>query len=339
MFRGSGQTRAVVAALIRRGHRLMDAILHLGAHRTGTTTLQAYLRRNREALLDLRIAVWEPERMRGGLANGLTGATGALTPQAMRTAGRSVGLMRLEMARLEMAGIDRLLVSEENMIGSVRDNLMRSRLYPQLVPRLARFAGVFSGRCSRVVIAIRSYESYWASALAFALPNGLPMPDAARLDRLVTQPRRWQRVIEEVANSFPRAECLVWPFEALIGRPEAQLAVLTGEPVPVMQEPRRWLHPSPTRAMLRQALIDRGELCAAASIPPGNGRWQPFGPDHVEVLRALYAEDMAWLRDGAGGCATLIDSVSPTDAGPHPHGATEDRGPNHDQRREAAGAG
>ena len=315
----------------------MDVILHLGAHRTGTTTFQAYLRRNRRALADLRIAVWEPDLLRNGFTTGLTGPDRPATPAQMRRAERSVGLIRLETERLRRAGADRLLVSEENMIGSVRDNLARTALYPEVIPRLARFSPAFAARCSRVVIGIRSYDRFWASALAYALPNGVRLPDRARLDRLVTQPRRWKQVITDIAATFPGAECMVVPFEAVAGQPEVQLAAMLGEPVPRLADARRWLHPSPSRDMLRQVLRDRGERDAAQRIPGGGGPWQPFAPEHVAAMQAQYAGDLDWLRAGADGCATLMTETG-TDAGQNLPPRPGNKGRDHD-RQAFAGAG
>ena len=84
----------------------MDIILHLGAHRTGTTTFQALLRRNRERLGQLAIAVLEPERMRGGLANGLIGPPGPMTPEMLRRVKRSTGLIKIELARLRIPSVE-----------------------------------------------------------------------------------------------------------------------------------------------------------------------------------------------------------------------------------------
>lgn len=309
----------------------MDIVLHIGAHRTGNTTFQAYLRRNGEALFALRIAVWDPERMRGGLANGMIGQHRPLTPELVQKADRSAGLIRLEMQRLAQAGIDRLLASEANMIGSVRDNLHRLALYPQALLRLERFAEVFGAQCSRVALSIRSYEDYWSSALASAVPRGLRWPDQDVLGRLANQPRRWRQVIEEVATLFPRAECVVLPFEALAGQPEAQLSAALGEAVPVLADARRWLHRSPNRDMLRQVLKDRGERALARALTEGPERWQPFGSEQLATMRAQYGEDLDWLRAGADGRAVILaetvqDGLAGT--GVFVHGAAGEEGRN-----------
>ena len=320
----------------------MDILLHIGAHRTGTASLQAYLAQNRVPLAALGLAVWGPEQLRGGMGCGLLVPVGQIAPGAVRRAARATGLLRLGAGRAELAGADRLIVSDPNLIGGVRDNLARLRLYPHAGLRLARFAPAFGGRCSRVALTIRAYDSYWASALALAVAHGAAPPDEARLDRLVTQPRRWRQVVADVAQVFPAAELVVWPFEALAGRPDWQLRAITGEPIPAQPQRPVRLNPAPGRDHLRRILQDRGGAAAQDAVAPGDGPWQPFGRHHVEVLRAQYAEDLAWLRNGADGLAILSDAPNadrstPADAEPERHPGYGKEGRHHDGHHSGRG--
>ena len=67
---GFGPLGAVVAEWSRR---LMDVILHIGVHRTATTTFQAYLRERSDMLADQGLAFWGPRRTRNGLFHGIHG--------------------------------------------------------------------------------------------------------------------------------------------------------------------------------------------------------------------------------------------------------------------------
>ena len=62
------------------------------------------------------------------------------------------------MARTAQSGVRKLLVSDENMIGTVRHNLRKRALYPAIGERMAYFAQAFDGRLKRVVLNIRSHE-------------------------------------------------------------------------------------------------------------------------------------------------------------------------------------
>lgn len=330
--------RAAWAAFSAGVVHFVDVILHLGAHRTGTTTLQKYLENNRDNLNGIGTEFWGPNRTRAGLFSGMVKNPANITHEAVLRGERASGLIRMELSRLEIAGVKSLIVSEENMIGAMWDNLSVGRLYPDARARLDRFAGAFGFGCKRVVISIRSYDKYWASVYAFMVERGRAMPDIQDMDRLVTQPRRWRDVIREVASVFPAAELVVWPFEGMIGQGDHQLAVLNGGAVPDRMRGRRdWHNASAGCAKLRRVLVDRGEMGHAAALPDDNTRWQPFGDHHIAGFRAQYDEDIAWLRNGADGIATYVENSDSGPAGIHLQPVQTERGHFHDQQESGVG--
>ncbi len=336
-----------LAVLFGGAQFIVDVILHIGAHRTGTTTLQTYLQKNSNKLRKSRIEFWGPKRTRSGLFSGLVKPPADLSNDALLRGQRSCGLIQMEMDRLAMNGVQTLIVSEENMIGVMKDNLRKSRLYPDAGPRIARFAPAFELRCRRVVLSIRSYDKYWASVLAFCVERGWKMPDMAVLDRLVIQPNRWRDVIKSVAASFPEAQILVLPFERLMGQPDRQFAVLRGnveiQPLYTHQE---WHNASAQSEKLRQILMDRGDHRAAQTLPEKNRRWQPFNDDHINAFQQQYRQDLDWLTDGADGIATLYNETHETgtltgtlagQTGITPQAANVVRGQNHDTKERNMG--
>ena len=316
----------------------MDVTLHLGAHRTGTTTLQIYLENNRDNLNEIGTEFWGPNRTRSGLFSGLVKKPDKLTNEAIIRGERSAGLIRMELGRLEIAGVKSLIVSEENMIGAMWDNLSVGRLYPDAQLRLKRFSRAFDGHCKRVTLSIRSYDKYWASVFAFLVERGHKLPDAQEMDRLVTQPRRWRDVISDIAAVFPSAEVIVWPFEAMIGQVDSQLAVLNGGVVPVRMRGRNdWHNASAGCAKLRQVLEDRQNNKQAEAMPNDYSRWQPFRPHHIAAFQAQYDEDIAWLRAGADGIASYEENSDSGPAGEHLRPLKAQRGHIHDQEERGVG--
>ncbi len=288
----------------------MDVILHVGAHRTGTTTLQRFLAANRAALAGHGIAVWGPERTRDGLFSGLVKAPHRITLEDERRGRRSCGMIRVELQRLADRGIGTLIVSEENMIGSMENNIFNRRLYPHAGERLERFFDGFGAQTVRVALGVRSYDRAWASALGYFLKAGFPLPEDAGIRALAEQPGRWRHVVRRIAQVFPAAKLAVWPFEALVGLPEVQLAALLGRPLPgPFAATREWHNAGPSRAALHGLLAGAGAPPAAlARIGAGPGAWHPFTPGETAMMRAAYAQDLGWLRAGAEGLATYTDS-------------------------------
>lgn len=311
----------------------MDVILHIGAHLCATTSFQDYLHRNGARLAAAGCAVWGPRRTRHGLFSGLL-PEGAAMPrtQAMR---RAVGRIRLNLARCAEAGARHLIVSDPEMMGTLRANLRMGTLYCGLGERLARLAQGFEGYPTRVVMNIRALDAYWAAALAQGITRGTGVPGAAMLARLAEGPRSWRDVIEEVACALPGAPVRVMPFETFGGRAEAQLGAIWPGPAP-MPHARGWLNATPRLPELRAWL---GPDLAAA-LPEGSGRWLPFSPAQGAALREAYADDMMWLTGGAGGLARLTEDPDKTSAGAPLPQADKTRGKRNDQdNRRLAGTG
>ncbi len=316
----------------------MRVILHIGAHRCATTTFQHYLRRHGECLAAAGIGFWGPRRTRGGLLHGLQPGPHAATGRDLRR--RAAGRLRLACARSAAAGVKVLIVSDENMMGTVRENLRRGDLYSGIGERIARLAMALDGYLCDVAMNIRGLDGYWNSALGYSLTRGRPVPGTAALARLADQPRSWRDVIVDAACAAGSAQLSVLPFESFAGRPEAQLAAMVPD-APALPPGRDWLNATPLLPELR----DLADPAGRARLPAGGGRWRPFGAAVAAALRERYADDMMWLVGGAEGCARLIGGRDEQRAGQHrPASDMTTRGIHDDSRENArngrlAGAG
>lgn len=285
----------------------MDVILHLGAHRTASTTFQHYMRENAAALRPAGIGFWGPWRTRNGLLTGVNPVSGPMPAGAQML--RARGRIALNLARARKHGIRALVISDENMIGAPRHNLRAKRLYAGIGERMARFDHAFGGQITRIVLSVRSFDSYWSSVAAFAVARGHHVPDEAEFDRLVTANRHWREVIADLACAVPGAELMILPYEGFGGRPEAVLTRMTGVKTPPRRFSREWVNRAPGCAQLRQILSDRRD--DPDQIGGRNGRWQPLNRDQVAALRDAYADDLFWLRAGADGLARFVDECGP----------------------------
>lgn len=282
----------------------MDIVLHLGAHRAGSGTFQTYLRGAEAPLARQGIGFWGPWRTRKGLFHGLTAP-----PSDAVAARRATGRVRLAVAAPARRELPLLLVTDEDMPGSPRACLRARRLYPMAGQRLARLAEAF-GPMRRVVVQIRSPEMWWASALAWLVGRGLPLPDAALIDALAARAQSWRGVIADLAAALPGTELLVTPFERFAARPDRLLMHAAGlRFAPPLPPGGIWEHRGPDLAGLRALLAERG--AAPAALPAGEGRWMPFSPGQARRLRETYADDLFWLRAGADGLARLTEDQEP----------------------------
>lgn len=308
----------------------MDVILHIGAHRTASTSFQAYMRCNAQELARQGTGFWGPKRTRGGVLSGVIPVLSPVPPKRQLKLAR--GRILTQIGMVEARGFSRLIVSDENMIGTPRQNLRKSALYGAIGPRLAQFHHAFDGRITRIALSIRSLESYWASLLNYAVKRGHSMPSAQLLEQIVAETRSWRDVITDVACAMPDVELLVMPFEIYAGQPEAKLRLMTnggqgtlargtGAVKAPLKHHRKWLNRGPDMAQLAQILLERGAPLPDFANPnarddafqdaPLEGRWQPFTRAQIAQLREKYYDDLYWLRAGADGLATLTEETSP----------------------------
>lgn len=320
------------AALHQRPRNAMKVILHTGAHRCATTSFQEYMRHNAQALEKQGIGFWGPYRTRNGLFHGIQ--PGPAPVSGRNLVQRAQGRLKIQMADSSGKGTRQLLVSEENMIGSVRQNLRLGDLYGGVGERMARFSQAFGGAVTDVALSIRSLDSYWTSALAYAVARGHKLPSAATLERLAQSPRSWRDVITDIAAAMPDVNLHVLPFETFGTRPEAALQALTGIDAP-RTHARVRLNASLCLQDLRASLPSR----VAAGLPDGAGRWRPFDDAQAAYLREAYADDIMWLAGGADGLASLAQDPEKQAAGTNPPRIALTRGRPDDKQRRMAGSG
>ncbi|KIN71631.1 hypothetical protein [Sulfitobacter guttiformis] len=323
-----------IAASWRKGiAQLMDIILHVGAHRTGSTSFQHYVRGNRAHLMAQGTALWEPYMLRKGLFDGLFSPPRMLNGRNLQR--RAMGRVRLHTAQAMRAGAQRILVTEENMIGAPRACLRAASLFPAIGERLARLDAAFEGRITRVVMSVRAQDLWWSSVAAYGMGRGHPMPDDIRLAALAAAARTWRDVITDMACALPQAEIKVMPFEQFAGQSDKVLSEATGHAAP-QGDAKSWLNRSPDVPMLRAKLFANGmvEADLPAHLAEAEGRWNPFSTAQSAALREAYADDMMWLTAGADGLATLTEDRSRTRAGQSLPAGALTKGQFHDQQTE-----
>lgn len=313
------------AAPSQRAGRIMDVILHLGSHRTGSTTFQSYMRRSSLELAQNGVGYWGPLRTRQGLFSGIMPSPRLNTGRDAQR--RAEGRVQIQLARTDHTGMRKLLVSDENMIGSVRENLRCRALYPAIGERMARYARAFEGHVSRIVLNIRAQDLYWASAVSYGVSRGHCMLPPEAIAKVAASRRTWRDVITDLSCAMPGIEIKVLPFERFQGRPDAMLAACSGEATPANTN-SEWLNRAPDAQELRRILAQRGDIASLRVL--GAGRWLPFDETQRATLREAYADDMHWLISGADGLATLTEDTDHIGTGNIPHFGPLTRGRGHD---------
>lgn len=291
------------------------------------------MRQNAAELEKKGIGFWGPRRTRNGLLHGIlpTPSLGRNRDLTRRAQGR----LKMNLNQSAARGVSQLVISDENLIGSVRANLRMCGLYSGVGERMARYGDAFGGAVTSIALNIRSLENYWTSALTYAVARGHRVPQPLQLQALAESPRTWRDVITDIACAMPGVEIKVLPFETFGGRPELQLALLNGCAAPKTYARVR-LNASLRLEDLKAHLFDS----AAADLPAGEGRWRPFDAGQTAMLRENYADDLMWLAAGADGLAQLVEDPEQQAAGANLPQKELTRGrPDDKQDRRLAGSG
>lgn len=300
----------------------MDVVLHIGAHRTATTTFQGYLAENRAALARMGVTAWGPKETRDGLLTGVMPVDSPRPPQEQLDRARA--RVAINIAKERRAGTRVLVISDENMMGAPRRCLRQGRLYPDIGQRMARFAYAFEGQVTHAYLSIRSHESFWASVVSYGVARGHRVPDRAALEALAATPRMWRDVALDLACALPGVTLNVMPYEIFGGLPERMLEHMTGLGRMPRAYAREWLHQGPSLPQLRRIVAQRGG--DADRLPEAPGKWQPFDETALREMREAYADDLFWLRAGAEGLAQLTEETGPVKTGTTPRTDQKRRG-------------
>jgi hypothetical protein len=279
----------------------MELILHLGAHRTGSTAFERML--EGADLAGQRAALWGNARVRG--IPGFEQGTGADSFAAQWQAQAAQGTARL-------------VICDENILGTMLGNLMAAALYPDLPAQLARYARLFPTPPRRIGLGIREPASYWTSCWSFVARRRWVPGVAETASRIAAHPRGWADVVADLRAAFPRAEILVWPHEGLDKRLPATAARLLDLPEALFTAPATRINaahapgylPAILRLRAADAQMTEAAMRAALERETPEPGYSPFTPDQRAALAARHARDLTLLRQGHAG-ATLLEEPLP----------------------------
>jgi len=278
----------------------MEIILHIGAHRTGSSAIEAVLAANQDALRAAGVELWRPAALRRMEAFRIN--RGQPVSEAARAA---------LAEHLEQRGGSTALLTEENMIGRIEGNLERGHFYSYAAARLALYRDLLPVAPRRIGIGIRDYADFFVSSYAYVMAERPQPPFEELAPRLARVQRGWIDLVGDVRRVFPEAEILVWSMHTLSSRVRHVAARLAGVPAATLRPLRRTINPSIPRdaiPLARQILaaepdIGRRALTAriAAAPAPEPGSFAGFTPDDAARLAERYAVDVALLKGGAHG--------------------------------------
>ena len=274
--------------------------LHLGAHKTATSYIQAQLQNNLDGLVKCDVGFVLTQQFRRWRVK---------TVRECRDNADALSA-RFDAFIAQHANAARtLLLSDENMIGTCEQIAEHGSLYPDVRRKLGHVAMMLRGYEVRLFISLRRYDEFYAAALCEAARGGhfISFTDFQR--RLDANGRRWTNVLQDIAQLFPASQLSVWPYELFRQRPHLVMEEMIGQTLTgQFHLANETIRRSPShQAMVilehigewAPKLIGRRAVKwaeAVAGLAPAPWPYSPWPKEARDHLRALYLSDLEAIR-------------------------------------------
>lgn len=280
--------------------------LHLGAHKTATTFIQRNLEDRRRELLRQGVRYFGTSELRD--VEGIV----LPTPRDVRE-GLAEPLQRRTATTLRQLVDDaipdharRVLLSEENFLGSSRLNIRRGKLYPAMEDRLRCLPESWNSDRLEIFLSIRDYASFFASCHSTIALQGDWMEFGAEKQAAIAElPRRWTDVVREIRAVFPRAEMVIWRYEDLATLGQHVMNDMVGFDFPMDFSHKGTMASLTAQGMDRLRIaweendgepLDTETVRDIRKATQDGDRYDPWSPDIKAVLSDAYAKDWAQIQ-------------------------------------------
>lgn len=249
--------------------RKMKISLHLGAHKTATTYIQNRLRLNVETLARQGVRFVPLDDLRPKFSDIIL-APGAKGSKVRRFVSRrkAGAFLKRQLSEQPDAGyppVQRVILSEENFLGSPTRMVLTGELYPDIEQKLSRLWKHIKGHEIDLFLGIRHQAVFASSLFAEEMTQRTPYvydADQFRAAWLASEPR-WIDVVTRIRDFFPSSRLSVWNYDDFKRSERILLSRFCGSPTR-MRFPQRC---PPARLTLSQQTIDEMLRVQAAEGP------------------------------------------------------------------------
>lgn len=286
--------------------------VHIGAHKTATTHLQYTLEAAAPDIraLDGNFLSYPVVRkivkpLHRGRRGHMAQAFPALSPLLLRPEKKKL----LEDLRLAQPVSGSIILSDENLLGTIESCIWAGRLYPNL-SRIDMISLLSTIAPLTLFISIRSLDGYIPGAYATALKyTPLSRCDLNRFtSNLRSQSRHWTTLVSRVQNIVPRARIYVWNYDEYQAGSQHFMQTLLGLPI---EEFPRIDPPDITRTPSERAIA----IAEAQNVPGGiernklmhkiyldetrlmDHKFDPLSAENKRYFRSAFKEDLRALKD------------------------------------------
>jgi hypothetical protein len=290
----------------------MEIVLHVGAHKTASTHLQWRLELSAKPLRQNGVFIVCNSELRKKLEQVKKKSSFLKFLNRIRPVRlwRSAAIYRRYLREAEAADCDRLVISEEMLLGSIESLMEDGLFYGMIHKRLKPVFNGLKGHPVTMMLALRSYDSFLSSAWCeYVRQHGYRRIDDEQKTRLLALQRGWLDVIEDIIRILPSGSQLrVWRYEDFCNNDSDVLACLVGSGNVEYLSPLKW-HASPrlTHGAITRLdeLFQKGKPTGPEDVKRVGKRFckkkgfKPYSPwtdEESAILDKRYDEDIARIR-------------------------------------------
>ncbi len=263
-----------------RSKSRIEIVLHLGAHKTATTYLQACLTRSVSPLLEKGVLFVPLGNLRKS-SNHVSSIWNPLDILFGVRDRRKAGVYRKYLQETEIAECRRLVISEENLLGGINHVVYSGILYPEIEKKLAPVFRGLKGNPVTTLLAVRSYDNWIAGMWSqFIRKKGYSKMDERVKNRLLATSRGWVDVIDEIIRVIPPGSKLrVWRYEDLSKLRNEIIALFVGaENVSCVE-------------LIHQTFLPSLSARAMERLEKLHAQGKPTGPSDVKRVGKFFSKD------------------------------------------------
>lgn len=286
----------------------MEIVLHLGVHKTASTYLQSLLEKNIVPLERHNIGYAHPKTLRPLFAQAPRRHHGV--QRAMRNSSRAWALRQVIDTAHDLQR-QRLIISEEQLLGSVRALFSGRGLYRDVAKELRGVVSALQGQPVRVLMAIRKYDTFFVSAYGQILTGWKYLPFDQKLrTALLREQRGWPDIITELMQTLPTGSTLgLWQYERFGLEEQDILQEFVGEAAQSEFSP---LQERPGSGPSQQGIEALNAMVAKGTVPDIEGTkrilrsygkdkgypgFSPWSQAEQQALEDRYTGDIALIRN------------------------------------------
>ena len=293
----------------------MKLHIHLGAHKTGSTSLQFHLRKNEAKFADAGMAYIPMPEFRKRYSAFLNRIENRY-PAFIRLLSPTIE-SRFRDQLVPLSGSSLVVISDENLLGGLAPIAAKHRLYPHAVRMVSAVKRAAGPNDAHYFLCIRNYPEFIVSMYLHLVIQGRRVPPLESVTAdFLGGARGWAEVVADVANVVGADRLTVWTYEHYRDAPGAVLDVLApGVPVELFVPPgnlainrsltaKGWQVMEALQDILtRTELASMGTLMRKFPFEEPNPKVVLDDPDALAELEDKYRRDK--IAIAALGCRLL----------------------------------